>query len=70
MIHVWFVYLSGAEIDEAVATWLPLQRPGLMKQEVKLFNFAKLLQKLHQVIPVRRMKKRQTKKRVVKNYIH
>lgn len=47
-------YLSGVEVDKAVAPWLSLQRPGLMKQEVKLFHIAKLLQQLHQVIPAER----------------
>lgn len=62
-MHVWFFYLSGAEIDKAVAAWLPLQRPRLMKQEVELFNFAKLFQKLYQMIPDRRKRQKKTLKR-------
>lgn len=48
------MYLSGVEVDKAVAPWLSLQRPRLMKQEVELFHIAKLLQQLHQVIPAER----------------
>lgn len=49
--HPSCAYLSGVEVDKAVAPRLSLQRPGLMEQEVKLFHIAKLLQQLHQVIP-------------------
>lgn len=48
------MYLSGVEVDKAVAPWLSLQRPRLMKQEVKLLHMAKLLQQFHQVIPAKR----------------
>lgn len=48
------IYLSGVEVDKAVASGLSLQRPRLMKQEVKLFHIAELLQQLHQVIPAKR----------------
>lgn len=44
-------HLSGVEVDEAVASRLPLQRSRLMEQEVKLLHMAKLLQQLHQVVP-------------------
>lgn len=44
-------YLSGVEVDKAVAPWLSLQGPGLMEQEIKLLHIAKLFQQLHQVVP-------------------
>lgn len=44
-------HLSGVEVDEAVAPRLPLQRPRLVEQEVKLLHVAELLQQLHQVVP-------------------
>lgn len=58
------MYLSGAEVDEAVASWLSLQGPRLMEQEVKLFNFAKLLQQLHQVIPRELKRKAKVQKKL------
>lgn len=64
-MHFHVGYLSGAEVDKAVAPWLSLQRPRLMKQEVKLFNFAKLFQQLYQMIPVKRRMTR--KKQIVKH---
>lgn len=44
-------HLSGVEVDEAVAPRLPLHRPRLVEQEVKLLHVAKLLQQLHKVVP-------------------
>ncbi len=57
------MYLSGVEVDKAVAPWLSLQRPRLMKQEVELFHIAKLLQQLHQVIPAERGIVKESKKK-------
>lgn len=44
-------HLSGVEVDEAVSSWLPLQRSRLVEQKVKLLHMAELLQQLHQMEP-------------------
>lgn len=44
-------HLSGVEVDEAVASRLPLQGSRLVEEEVKLLHVAELLQQLHQVVP-------------------
>ena len=46
-------YLFCVKVDKTVPPGLALQRPWLVEQEIKLFHFAKLLQKLHQVVSAR-----------------